>query len=318
MEQPNEQEAPHHLDVAGVFTDLGTAERIPPSWVIQDLLPTGMTVLAGAAKSYKSTLETVMVLLASGHKCTALPAQYRPVRTGRVLIFSYEATAGELRYMAENDIGVSVNADESILVADDPFLFRLDDPDGINKLIGWLDELKPLVVCLDPLRDFHTLDENDSGAMIRALRPLQRWAKENEASALIVHHTKKRDEGNNTFNDLRGTSALFGMVDGCLTITRKGDETIFVNAVFKRGESYQRTLNLSVYKRKGQSAEEEIGDLERDVLKLLKAGAPNVKSVALQIKTAKGHVVEALKSLERNGKVRKVDGKWSVIRKKKA
>jgi hypothetical protein len=315
--EPQSLESQEPLDVHGVFTDLGTAERVPPKWVIKDLLPEGMVVLAGPPKTYKSTIELVMVLLASGKECKALPEQYAPVRTGRVVMFSYEATAGELRYIAETDIGTKIPADESILIADDPFLFRLDDPDGIQKLLSWLDELKPLLVCLDPLRDFHSMDENDSGAIVRALRPLQRWAKANEACALLVHHTKKRDEGNNTHNDWRGTSALLGMVDGCLTITRKGDETILLSAAFKRGETYQRTINLSVYKRVGQSAEEEVGELEKAVLKLLKAGAPDVKSIARQIRTAKGHVVECLRTLQRNGMVTKEGKKWVVVRKGK-
>lgn len=303
------------LDLGGVFTDLGDAERVPPKWVIKDLLPEGMVVLAGPPKTYKSTLELVMVLLASGRACTALPAQYAPVRIGRVVMFSYEATAGELRFIAENDIGVPVLNDSTILVADDPFGFRLDDPEGVTKLIKWLDKLRPLLVCLDPLRDFHSLDENDSGAIIRALRPLQQWAKRNEACALIVHHTKKRDEGNNTHNDWRGTSALLGMVDGCLTITRKGDETILLSAAFKRGETYQRTIQLGVYKRVGKSAEEEIGELEKMVLKLLKAGAPDVSSIAKQIRTAKGHVIEALKTLQRNGHATKDGKKWRAVKK---
>jgi hypothetical protein len=305
-----------HGEVAGVFSDLGEAERVPPRWILKDLLPEGMVVLAAPPKSYKSTLDLIMSLLVSGHTCTALPEQYAPVRTGRVVKFSYEATAGELRYIAEHDIGVPVQANESILIADDPFLFRLDDPDGINKLITWLDDLKPVLVTLDPLRDFHTLDENDSGAIIRALRPLQRWAKTNEACCLIIHHTKKRDEGNNTHNDWRGTSALLGMVDGCLTVTRKGEETINLSAAFKRGESYQRTLTLSVFKRKGESAEEEIGELERSVLKLLKAGAPNTTSIAKQIRTAKGHVIQALKTLQRNGLVTKEGKKWAALKRK--
>lgn len=323
LEQPephdDEDDTPEleHLDVHGVFTDLGTAERVPPKWVIKDLLPEGMVVLAGPPKTYKSTLELAMVLLASGHVSKALPEAYAPVRTGRVVLFSYEATAGELRYIAENDIGVPINADESILVADDPFLFRLDDPDGISKLLTWLDELKPLLVCLDPLRDFHSLDENDSGAIIRALRPLQQWAKKNEACALIVHHTKKREEGNNTHNDWRGTSALLGMVDGCLTITRKADETVLLSAAFKRGATYQRVLQLGVYGRKGMTSEEELGEVEVSVLRLLKAGAPSVKSIAKQMRTAKGHVVGALKALERNGKVTKVGKVWTVVKRKK-
>ena len=294
------------------FQDLGSAAKEEPEWVIKDMVPIGMTILAAPPKSYKSTVEMSLAILVAGHPCGVLPPTFTAPKPGRVLGFSYEATAGELRHMAEEDLGCTVPPDGSILIADDPWSFRLDDPEQIRKLLYWLDAAKPRLVFLDPLRDFHSMDENDSGAIIRALRPLQRWAKDNHAAVLVVHHTKKRDEGHNNANDLRGTSALFGMVDGCLVLTRKGEETVYVQATFKRGASWSRSIVLSAYARKGEASGEPLGELESAVLRLIAGKAGTLQDIASQLRVAKSRVVQAAELLERNGHIRKVKGKWVV------
>ena len=79
--------------------------------------------------------------------------------------------------MAEAGMLAPVTNDFSLLISDDPFNFRLDDEDGLKRMMGWLEALKPRLVFLDPLRDFHSVEEKDSGPMNRLLRPLQQWAK---------------------------------------------------------------------------------------------------------------------------------------------
>ena len=39
-----------------------------------------------------------------------------------------------------------------------------------TRWLQWVDERKPKLVIIDPLRNFHSQDENDSGAMYGLLR----------------------------------------------------------------------------------------------------------------------------------------------------
>ena len=87
--------------------------------------------------------------------------------------------------------------------------------------------------------------------MNRLLRPLQRWAKRNRSCFLVVHHTRKRGgqdtERNLTAEDARGTSAMFGLADGLITLTPKGKGRVHFNVILKRGQPFEKTVQLKVW-----------------------------------------------------------------------
>lgn len=121
----------------------------------------------------------------------------------------------------------------------------------MTRLIAKLEQVKPRLFWLDPLVDFHSLDEVDAGEMNRLLRPLQRWAKRNRACFLVVHHTRKRSgqdaERNLTADDARGTSAMFGLADGLIALTPKGKNRVHFNVTLKRGQPFEKTVTLKVW-----------------------------------------------------------------------
>ena len=305
-------------EAVGIFTSLALAEKVPPQWVLENLLPVGLTFLAAPPKAYKSTLELGMALIVAGYKCGILPDELgqlpKGAHPGRVVGLSFEASAGELRHMAEEGLGVRpLKDDDAILICDEPYDFRIDDVDGAAKLIYWLEELKPRMVFLDPLRDLHSLDEANSGDMNRVLRPLQKWAKENNAAVLVVHHTRKPGDnygGKSTATDMRGSSALFGLADGVLMMTPRDSMQVIIQATFKRAAGWERTLSLGAYG--GGEAVEEEGDLERRVLALIKEDM-TLSAIAKQLRLGKPRIVEVTRLMARRGKVKKVDNKWVAV-----
>lgn len=309
-------EQPEVVDWQGSFTDLGNAKIEAPDFIIDEWLCAGMMVVGGPPKSLKSSVVMALVMLASGNKCSVLPA-LKVRRTGQVQLYSFEASAGELRHMVEQEFGCEVEANESIMVCDDPWDFQIDDPEGSEHLLYWLNETMPLVVVLDPLRNFHNLEENDSGAIIRALTPFRRWAKENARCCLVVHHAKKKDEGRYNNNDLRGTSALFGMCDGALIISREGETEVNIAATFKRGASWERSIELAAYQNKGGVAGTPMGEMDKTVYRLLKAGGTNLGAMARQLKCSKSMVIRSLRTLEVNRMVMKEGKRWKVVKRKR-
>ncbi len=303
--------------IEGIFVDLGEAVAVPPQWVIEDLLPYGLTFLAAPPKSYKSTVTVALALMVSGHKCNALPVFMRQVpQPGPVVLFSYEATAGELKDIAAKGMGVEPRSDGSILVAENPWTFRLDDTDGLERLLYWLKELRPKLVVLDPLRDFHGLEEKDSGDMNRLLRPLRTWAVENDASMVVVHHTRKpADSANAQYEalDMRGTSALFGIADGVLILSPTANElTVRVKATFKRAAGWDRTVTLSAYGNLGKVSEEELGANDTAVLGLVKGGTTTAEEMGGQLRMKLTEVLKHLYKLERNNLVRRDNRMWVI------
>lgn len=308
------EEHPHE-PVDGFFVDLFEAEMVPPRWLIQDLLPIGLVFLIAPPKAMKSTITMAMALNVAGFKCNALPP-FLSMATehGRVVAFSSEADAGELRHMVEEGMKAKGKPDKSILIAEDSGMYRLDDEDGLEKMLFWLNELKPKLVILDPLAEFHAVEEKDAGGMVRLFRPIRRWVKDNNATFLVVHHTRKPlDSSNHTYSalDMRGTSALFGMADGVIALTPKGEPKVGISAVFKRGHAWDRTISVAAYGHVNVAASEELRELDKEVLKLFRAGAKTLDQISEQLHVAKKTVVECAARLERNGYLKK-DGRKFV------
>lgn len=288
--------------IDGVFTDLGTATMEPPAWIIRDLLPVGLTFVGAPPKAGKSTFTLAISLLVAGYESKVLPRRFNKVaRTGPVLIFSAEATAGELRHTIEYSMGIPIEANEAILVCDDPFDWRLDDPNGLTKLLFWLEERKPLLLIIDPLRDFHAFDEKESGDMNRLLRPVQQWARREQSSVVIVHHSKKpSEEGKSKYNphDLRGSGALFGLADAVLMFSPgKGDGEYLISSTFKRAKAWERTIRPAIYGFKGEEAIEVLTNWDERVLKAWNADIRSAQGIASAIGLPIPEVRESLGKL---------------------
>lgn len=297
-----------HEPLVSEFEDVGEAEFEPPKWVVPNLLPAGITFLAGPPKSQKSTAALAISLLVADHEVPGFPPEFRAKEPGRVLGWSAEATAGELRHIAKHGLGVTIRADGSFMIHRNPFQYRLDDPGGSAAMLAWLEEHQPKLVYIDPLRDFHSLDEKDDGEMNRLLRPLQRWSKEHDASVLIVHHARKRGEltGKNFApEDMRGTSALFGLADGVLMTTPQGALGVTVSATFKRGPAWERTIKVGKWASPTEAERVPfvVDALARDVYRALRGGAENSTSIARQLGVRGTRVLEVIKMFETHGLV---------------
>jgi hypothetical protein len=318
-ELDHEFEEPEFFEpIEGVFTDLGMAQMVPPRWVVRDLLPPGLVFLAAPPKAGKSTFTMALASLVAGFECRALPPFLSQVDNGGpVMIFSYEAGAGELRHMVEVGLKVKVEPNEAILICDNPWTFRLDDDDGLEQMLHWLDKRDPRLCILDPLRDFHSLEEKDSGGMNRMLRPLRQWAVEHDSCVMIVHHTRKPGEAgaNHKFEeaDMRGTGALFGIADGVLMLTPRGEDGTHIKATFKRAKGWERTVSIASYDKAGAPATEKIGEVDTLVLKALAEGG-TTKQAAEILRISPNILKDCVAKLARNGLIRfdKKNGRWKV------
>lgn len=325
MSNPNKHEDPladntPHEDplvlIEGLFTDLGAAQRVETQWVIKDLLPAGLVIIGAPPKEGKSAMAMVMACLVADLNPVVLPPDLSSVPfPGKVLVFSYEATAGELKVMVEDGIHVKVPEDGRILVADDPWAWRLDDPDSVAKLLDIVSRHDPRVVILDTFRDMHDKEEKDSGEMVRMLKPIREWAVRANATVLLVHHTVKVADEVTSFDakHLRGSGAIFGKADGVLMMTRRADGKHYIKAIFKRAKGWERTIQLALYDVKG-SGSEPLEERDVLVLKALKAKA-TLTHIADQLHCGKQDIVNRCAKLARNGYLAKVGKKWKLTKK---
>lgn len=300
--------------VDGVFTDVATAKVEPPKWVIKNVLPTGVTFVAGPPKGQKTTFVMSLAATAANIPNGGLPPFMSEAdEQGQVLVFSAEHSAGEIRHLLESGMGCTIPVDERFLVAEDPWSFRLDTPDGLARLLYWLDEIKPVMFVLDPLRNFHDADENDSGEMYALLRKPREWAKENDAAFVVLHHTSKpgaETDGVYRPLNMRGTSAIFGMADAVHMLSPQ-QGAVLVDSTFKRSQGSQRRCVFGVW---GATATEILDNKDKSVLQLVRnCPSSDAGVIALQLNLASGTVLAALEKLARNGYVRRAGTLWLPV-----
>lgn len=259
--------------------DLADAAESKPRWVLTDTLPVGLTILGGPPKSVKkSTLTYAWAVAASGIDASGMAPGWMvtPAREpGPVLMFSAEAEPGDIKYSLRIGAGIMPPAGH-IHVVRDQFV-RLDAEAGRASVMATLENLGPVLTILDPLRDFHSLDEKDSGEMISVVGPLRRWAIDHDSAIVLVHHTTKPTEGRGALdpNSLRGSSALFGKADGLIMAAQSdkpGAGWIDYSGIYKRGGSWQATVRLGVWENM-HHAEEWFSPKVIGFMKVMAAGS---------------------------------------------
>lgn len=303
-------------DLFSYFSDLAEAQEKEPDYLVSPMVPTGLVVVGAPPKSYKSTFTAAIAAMVSGHQCEFLPIGYRHVPfTGPVLWLSAEASPGTLKRMLAREIGVKLERG-GIYVCDDAFAWQLDGEDG-DKLFKLLDEVKPLLIILDPYRNYHSLNENDSGEMIRLLQPLTRWAHEHLATVMLVHHTSKPGEGQSKVSagNLRGSTAIYGMADGVVIMNPlKQEGRVEIECIQKSAAKWTRTFQLGAW---GFEAMEVPDSAALSVLSALAKGA---RGLALEeMSGCTPEMIDgAMQLLDRNGWLVKLNGVQTVSAKGQA
>jgi hypothetical protein len=198
-------------------------------WVIEDLLPEGLHLLAGKPKQGKSWLALQMALaVASGNP---LFGSF-PVLQGEVLYLALEDTPQRLQARSKHMITAMTTAPKGMTFAIQwPHL----DQEGLLQFETYLQahpQVRLIVIDtwarLAPVASpsVRTQYEGDYAA----LAPLKRLADVHRVSILVIHHLRKTS-GQDVLDEITGSTGLVGAVDGILVLKRvreQGEATLFV------------------------------------------------------------------------------------------
>jgi hypothetical protein len=188
--------------------DFLAVEPAPIVWVWEPYLPTGtLTVFSAYMKTGKSTfIAPMMLAVAQGRPFLGMPTKQTPV-----LALAVE----------EHPRDVKARLGSLGLRPDDPFhivsgwLSRDEWP----RVVAYVREHGIGLVVLDTLSAYWGVeDENDNAEVHRLVQPFHTLARNTGASVVLVHHDRK--SGGRDGRNIRGGSALFGLVDQALSLER--------------------------------------------------------------------------------------------------
>ena len=187
----------------------------PTDWILEDYLPAGsLALIAGKPKEGKTTLVYELAAkVAQGGVFLG-----RTTRKGGVLILAVEEHRRDVKMRLQNlgaegldDLHLNIGA-----LSPTPTFFA--------NLSTFIQDHNIRLVIIDTLAAFWSVDnENDASEMTKAVKPLLRLARESEACILLIHHARK-SEGSHG-DEIRGSGALFGLVDIAIVMKRHSVET---------------------------------------------------------------------------------------------
>jgi hypothetical protein len=216
-----------HSKTTFTAAELLEMELPPIRWAIPDLLPEGVTILAGRAKIGKSFLAFgLCVAVATGGEALGRI----PVGRGDVHYIALEDNKRRLKNRLKSILGGREAPKNLTISIEWP---RLDNG-GVEKLDAWLkDHPDAKLVVIDILKSIRpkaAIGRNIYDVDYESLEPLKPLIERHGVSIVVVHHLNQ-GQSPDPLQLISGSEGLVGVVDGTLVLRRergKHDATLHV------------------------------------------------------------------------------------------
>ncbi len=182
----------------------------PAVWIIPDVLPAGLTILAGRPKVGKSWLALQLLLsTATGGKMLG-----RDIPQGRGLYLALEDSLRRLQDRMQRQSWPETDNARFIISE----AFRSDigylNAGGTARLLKHIEREAYRVVIIDTLSRSIKGDQKDESDMTNALAPLQEYAVGNDIAVIVIdHHTKPKGMNPDPIDDILGSTAKAAVLD---------------------------------------------------------------------------------------------------------
>jgi len=230
------------------IADLMAVDYPPIKWIIRDILPEGLTLVAGPSKLGKSWLSLDVALGVSfGGKVFG----EIPVVQGDVLYWALEDSARRIKSRVDvlYPHGLDWSASRLSFETTQTLPPTLD-AGGLDQLKSWCESVdNPRLIIIDVLekvRPEQKHGETEYKAVYRGLSDIHKFATKRSISVLVIHHTVKGSRDGDPFDKVSGSRALTALPDATLILDR--DSTGFADAiVYGRGRDlmeFEHALNF--------------------------------------------------------------------------
>ncbi len=235
---PKESKAVMPLGIS--FAELLAKELPPPRWIINGLLPEGLTILAGAPKAGKSWFaQNIALAKAQGSKALG----HYPCDPGTVLHAALEDNPRRFQHRLKPMCKGKA--------PDNAFYYdrwpRLNDG-GLDllhrKLIDSPDIRLVIFDTLAKVRPTRIKTSNSYQADYEDLSPLQQLAGQYEIAIVMIHHTTKA-KAENVMDEISGTRGISGCADSWFVLQRESMENLDAVLYFEGRDLEKGSISLT-------------------------------------------------------------------------
>lgn len=204
--------------------ELDTMDIKPPEFIVENMIPTGLSLLASPTKYGKSWAMLQLcrsVALGTeflGHKCNKHDCLYLALEDSKARLQSRQKKQGNGQ-RSPKGLFYSIKAP------------TLDKMRLITYLAEQIDENPNIkLIVIDTLQKVrsHVIDKNtnDYANDYKELSILKEFADDNKIAILLVHHSRKMADPNDPFNNILGSTGIQGVLDTMIVLykTKRGDD----------------------------------------------------------------------------------------------
>lgn len=281
-------------------TELMKLEFSPPQWLVEGLLPEGLTVLSGAPKIGKSWLSLQIALSVT----TASPLfGQAPTSEKNVLLLALE----------DNERRLQERITKCSLAPTDRLRLTTRWEYGLSGLTEFLLENPDIKLCIiDTLAVFSpsqdTKGRNAYDADVARMRELHTLGRDTDTSLLMIHHDKQ-GEDSDWASKMNGSSGVIGTADTLirLSVQKRGSRQAKLQVKGRDIEDLELNLKLDETTMnwqidKGQD-DRQLTALQNDVLQLVPTIPASIRSreIADQLGKEQSQISDILKKLTNRG-----------------
>ena len=272
----------------------------PPQWLIDGLLPEGLTVLSGAPKIGKSWLSLQIALAVT----TASPLFGRvPTSEKSVLLLALE----------DNERRLQERISKCSLAPKDRLCLTTRWEYGLSGLTEFLLENPDIKLCIiDTLAVFSPAQDakgrNAYDADVARMRELHKLGRDTETSLIMIHHDKQGDDSD-WASKMNGSSGVIGTADTLirLSVQKRGSKQAKLQITGRDVEDAELNLKLNEKTMswlidKGQD-DSQLTALQNSVLDLVPVTPTSTRSreIAEQLGKEQSQISDILKKLANRG-----------------
>lgn len=290
--------------------ELLTTDWPEPIWAVPDLLPVGLTILAGKSKIGKSWLALQLAQsVATGGK-----AMNRDVVKGPVLYLALEDPPRRLAERMKKQSWPTGTDAEFMTIGD--FAERVGDlrDGGGVTLAQQIDNRGYRFVVIDTLSRSVYGDQSDVAEMTLALSPVQAAAQDHNCAVVMVdHHRKGFGTNPDAIADILGSTAKGAVADTTWGLYReRGKAGAKLNVIGR--EVIEQTLTLTFdgltgcWQCEGDAFELEMTERRNEILVALESiGRASLREIAETVDQPRSNTHTRLQDLVNDGQILRIE-----------
>jgi DNA-binding transcriptional ArsR family regulator len=285
--------------------ELLSADFPEPRWAVPDLIPVGLSILAGRPKVGKSWLGMqIAIAVASGGRVLD-----REIEQGKVLYLALEDSPRRLKYRLQKQGAPPV---DRITFATE---WKVLSHGGLDELKAEVERGGYSLVIIDTIsRALGRADQLDLGQMNVVMGDLQAHAQLHDYTILLIdHHRKSMGMQGDPVDDVMGSTGKAAPADAVLGLYREQNKQgVVLRARGRDMDDQDLALRFDgltfTWQLAGEVDGVKKGTVKADILDAIRelAGGgklPTTTSIATRLGKDKGAISRELADLENDGKV---------------